>query len=56
MGQGTSGMQTMNQSLYSLYRQGHISHEVALARSNEPAELMAMIDQGSGRGGPGPYR
>lgn len=44
-GQGASSMQTLNQSLYALYRGGHISCDMALARANEPAELAAMIEQ-----------
>ncbi len=44
-GQGTSGMQTMNQALYKLYRAGHVSLDEAMARSAEPAELQAMIQQ-----------
>jgi len=49
-GQGRSGMQTMNQSLYSLYTQGLISVEDALGRSPEPAEMKLMLEgQGTGR-------
>ncbi|MBX3247431.1 MAG: type IV pilus twitching motility protein PilT [Myxococcales bacterium] len=44
-GQGASGMQTMNQALYRLYREGAIALEEALARSMEPGELQTMIEQ-----------
>ncbi|MCU0675386.1 MAG: type IV pilus twitching motility protein PilT [Myxococcota bacterium] len=44
-GQGASGMQTMNQALYKLYRAGHVSLDEAMARSLEPAELQTMIEQ-----------
>jgi twitching motility protein PilT len=44
-GQGASGMQTMNQALYKLYRAGHIALDEAMARSLEPAELQTMIEQ-----------
>ena len=43
-GQGTSGMQTMNQSLYKLYVEGVLHLEEALGRSPEPAELQSMIE------------
>lgn len=43
-GQGVSGMQTMNQSLHQLYRQGYVTAEEALARSSEPAELQQMME------------
>ena len=42
-GQGTSGMQTMNQSLYSLLQQGVIDMDTAIGRSPEPSELQSMI-------------
>jgi twitching motility protein PilT len=44
MGQGKSGMQTMNQSLYSLYQRRLIGLDDALAYSSEPGELHAMIE------------
>jgi len=44
MGQGVSGMQTMNQSLYELYLRGHLGLEEALARSSEVGELTSMIE------------
>lgn len=43
-GQGQSGMQTMNQSLFSLYTRGYISIEEAIGRSPEPGELQMMIE------------
>ena len=42
-GQGTSGMQTMNQSLYALLQQGAIDMDTAVGRSPEPSELQSMI-------------
>jgi twitching motility protein PilT len=44
IGQGKSGMQTMNQSLYSLYQRRLISVEDALGYSGDPAELQQMLD------------
>src|SRR5205085_9528906 len=46
MGQSTSGMQTMNQSLYSLYSRRLITKEEAVNRSQEPDEMEMMIRQG----------
>ncbi len=46
-GQGRSGMQTMNQSLYQLYTRGMLSIEEALGRSAEPIELQSMIEHGA---------
>ena len=43
MGQGQSGMQTMNQSLYSLLSRRFISLDEAIGRSNDPVELESMI-------------
>jgi len=50
-GQGTSGMQTMNQSLYKLYTEGTLHIEEALGRSAEPAELQSMIENRSPHAG-----
>lgn len=50
-GQGTTGMQTMNQSLYRLYRQGILDLEEALGRSPEPDELQQMIQNQSQQAG-----
>ncbi len=49
MGQGEHGMQTMNQSLFSLYARRLISLEEAMGRSNDSEELRMMIEQRSGR-------
>jgi twitching motility protein PilT len=43
VGQDKFGMQTMNQSLYSLYMRRHITVDDALARSPEPEELKQML-------------
>lgn len=51
-GQEKFGMQTFNQSLYSLYQQRIITLETAMARSSNPDELQDMINRGS-PGGPG---
>jgi twitching motility protein PilT len=45
-GQASSGMQTLNQSLYSLYSRRLISKEEALNRSVEADELEMMFRQG----------
>lgn len=49
-GQDKYGMQTLNQSLASLYFQKQITLELALARSSNPDELTEIIN----RGGSGP--
>jgi len=46
-GQEKFGMQTFNQSLYSLYQQRLITLETALSRSSNPEELQDMIDRGA---------
>jgi twitching motility protein PilT len=46
MGQSTTGMQTMNQSLYSLFARKVITREEALNRSMEADELEMMIRTG----------
>jgi twitching motility protein PilT len=43
-GQGLSGMQTMNQSLYAFYSHGLIDLQMALERSWDPLELQTMVD------------
>jgi twitching motility protein PilT len=50
VGQDKFGMQTMNQSLYTLYRKGHISMDMALGRSSEPEELKQMLANAAQRG------
>ncbi|MCS6899876.1 MAG: type IV pilus twitching motility protein PilT [Myxococcales bacterium] len=44
VGQEKYGMQTLNQSLYSLYTRRLISLEEAIGRSGDPEELRMMID------------
>ncbi len=43
VGQAKFGMQTMNQSLFALYRRGLITLEDAIGRSPEPDELKQML-------------
>jgi twitching motility protein PilT len=52
IGQSKHGMQTLNQSLFSLYTRRMITLEEAMGRSNDVEELRNMID-GRGAGGPG---
>ncbi len=48
------GMQTMNQSLYSLYLSGRVSLETVTRLSTDPDELLRMIGEGRpGNGGEG---
>jgi twitching motility protein PilT len=51
-GQDKFGMQTFNQSLYTLYQQKMISLETALLRSSNADELQDMIKRGSPGGTP----
>jgi twitching motility protein PilT len=48
VGQEKFGMQTMNQSLASLYQRRLISLETAVARSSDPDELRSIISKGAG--------
>ena len=48
MGQDKYGMQTLNQSLFSLYQRRLISQEEALLRSVEPDELRMMMEGRTG--------
>jgi twitching motility protein PilT len=48
VGQEKFGMQTMNQSLFSLFQKRLISLEEALGRSSDPDELKQMISNPSG--------
>lgn len=48
VGQGKHGMQTMNQSLFSLYARRLISLEEALGRSTDQDELRMMIENKGG--------
>ncbi len=50
VGQDKFGMQTMNQSLYSLYMRRLISVDDALGRSPEPDELKQMLSTGGSMG------
>ncbi len=59
-GQEKYGMQTFNQSLYTLYQQKAITLETALARSSNQDELQDMINRGAptvgaARPAAGPY-
>ncbi len=54
VGQAGSGMQTMNQSLFSLYQRRVITLEEAFAHSSDMDELRAMVEGRSG--GPRPVR
>jgi twitching motility protein PilT len=54
VGQDKFGMQTMNQSLYSLFSKRLISLEEALGRSSDPDELKQMISNPSGGRRPQP--
>ena len=49
VGQEKFGMQTMNQSLASLFQKRMISLETAMARSSDHEELRSMIGQGPAR-------
>lgn len=49
VGQGKHGMQTMNQSLFSLYARRTISLEEAMGRSTDQDELRNMIESKGGR-------
>jgi len=51
VGQAQSAMQTMNQSLFTLFRRGDITLEDALNRSSDRDELRTMIEQGGAPGG-----
>ena len=54
MGQAKHGMQTLNQSLFSLYSRRLITLEEALGRSGEPEELTTMIEGRTVVPGPSP--
>jgi twitching motility protein PilT len=47
VGQERFGMQTFNQSLFSLYTRRMITLDEAISRSLEPEELRQMIERGS---------
>ena len=46
LGQDKHGMQTLNQSLYSLYARGIISLDEAFGRSSDADELRSMVERG----------
>ncbi len=48
VGQAGSNMQTLNQSLFSLYARRLITLEEAMGRSNDTEELRMMIEQRAG--------
>src|SRR5262249_19246569 len=52
VGQEKYAMQTLNQSLYSLYQNRLISQEEAMGRSVEPEEMRMMMEGRSAMGGP----
>ena len=57
MGQGKSGMQTMNQSLMTNFMRRAITLDEALGRSSDPDELRQMLSNaGALRTGPAPTR
>jgi twitching motility protein PilT len=56
IGQGKSGMQTMNQSLYALYQRRLISLEDAMGYAGDPNELHAMIEGRAPMVAAGPVR
>jgi twitching motility protein PilT len=53
VGQTKFGMQTMNQSLYSLYARRMITLEDALHRSSDPEEFRAMLSNDGSAPAPG---
>ncbi|MCA9472305.1 MAG: type IV pilus twitching motility protein PilT [Nitrospirales bacterium] len=50
-GQAKHGMQTMNQALADLCRQGLITSQVAIASTPQPEELMRILDRNRGERG-----
>ncbi len=52
VGQGDSGMVTMNQSLLSLVQLGQISVEDAYAHSGDTDELRTMVEGKAGKRAP----
>lgn len=47
VGQARFGMQTLNQSLYTLYMKRQISLDYCMGRSSDPDELRTMIERGA---------
>ena len=56
IGQGKSGMQTMNQSLASLVQRRLVDPEIAMGRSPDVEELQALIAKGPEKMGAGGSR
>ena len=52
VGQDKYGMQTLNQSLFSLYQRRLISLEEAMGRAVEPEELRMMMEGRTAMGSP----
>ncbi len=52
-GQSKYNMQTMNQSLFELFKKGDLSHEEALSKSTIPDELLNMMQKASSAVGKG---
>jgi twitching motility protein PilT len=48
LGQGTSGMQTLNQCLAGLYLKRQVTLEEAIGSSSDPNELQQIIASGGG--------
>ncbi len=51
VGQTKFGMQTMNQSLYTLYTKGLLTLDVTMGRSSDPEELRNMLARGAAAAG-----
>ncbi|MEE9591661.1 MAG: type IV pili twitching motility protein PilT, partial [Thermodesulfobacteriota bacterium] len=56
VGQAKFGMQTMNQSLFSLYNRREITLDEAIGRSPEPDEVRQMISKTGASLSPGVVR
>jgi twitching motility protein PilT len=55
VGQEKYAMQTLNQSLFSLYQRRLVSHEEAMSRAVEPEELRMMMEGRSAMAAPPPH-
>jgi len=53
---GATGMRTMNQSLFELYRGGSISYEDALEHTGDEADFQRLMERASGGGTPTPRK
>lgn len=49
VGRSKTGMQTMNQVLYSLYERGLVTLQDAIAKTTESEEFMLMVEQGKAK-------